>query len=89
MFYTYNQNNSGGLFIGAKTVIVEADSTEEADSIAQENDIYFQGVSKGWDCGCCGDRWYPAWEGTEEPEIYGEIAEESKDCRIIRKISLN
>ena len=89
MFYTYRQNNSGGSFIGAMNVIVEADSAKEADEIAQENGVYFNGVSLGMDCGCCGDRWYPAWDddGTEQPEIYGGIVEESEDCKIIRKVS--
>jgi hypothetical protein len=86
MFFTYRQNNSGGRFIGAKYVIVEAESAKEADEIAEENDVYFDGVSDGYDCGCCGDRWSRQWEdGTEKPEICGEEAIENEDCRIIKK----
>ena len=73
MFYEYHQNNSFGYFEGLKTVIVEADSAEEADRIASENGVYFDGVASGIDCGCCGNRWYHAWgEGSDEPEIYGK-----------------
>lgn len=63
MFYTYRQTNSGGYWNGPKTIIVEADSKEEADIIAQENGVYFDGVSKGIDCECCGDRWYRTYDG--------------------------
>ena len=82
MFYTYNQNNSGGLFdydekrgIG-QYVIVEADTPEEADSRAEEIGLYFDGSG---DCECCGPRWSPVanyWnsdEGTEEPMIWDSV----------------
>jgi hypothetical protein len=79
MFYEYHQNNSGGVFTyDAKngistTVIIEADSAEEANTRAREIGLYFDGVDAGSDCACCGDRWYPAWEaGTESPSHYGE-----------------
>ena len=81
MFYTFRQNNSGGFFSGPQFVIIEADSAEEANAIAEENDIYFHGVSRGLDCSCCGDRWYPVYEGDgdNEPLIYGEPAEKYDD----------
>jgi hypothetical protein len=86
MFFTYRQNNSGGRFIGEINIIIEADSAKEADEIAQENGVYFDGVDDGHDCECCGDRWYRAWEdGTENPEIYGEAVGESHNCKIVRK----
>lgn len=46
MFYTYRQNNSGGYYIGPSYVIVEADSSSEADFIAEQNGIYFNGVMR-------------------------------------------
>lgn len=83
MFYTYNQNNSGGVFeidleagIG-HFVIIEADSADEADAKAGSIGLYFDGVRKGLDCLCCGDRWYRAWEEpTHTPEVYGQSPSE-------------
>lgn len=82
MFYEYHQNNSGGRFTSgyglASIVIIEADSSEEADFIAESIGIYFDGCMDGRDCDCCGDRWYPqanGWsgvEGDEVPTIYGQ-----------------
>ena len=76
MFYTYNQNNSGGSFVFEKSgishfVIVEADSAEDADSKAQAIGLYFDGEG---DCDCCGARWSQAYNGTNEPEVYGASA---------------
>lgn len=72
MFYTYRQNNSYGRFEGEYDLIcIEADSTEEADSIAErETGIYF-----AEDCPCCGPRWTPAndWSSYEFPSDYGEV----------------
>jgi hypothetical protein len=76
MFYTFHQNNSGGSFVinnnVAPYVIVEADSAVEANQIAEELEIYFNGCSDGIDCECCGDRWWPVDEddGTVEPKVY-------------------
>lgn len=81
MFYNFRQNNSGGFLSGPQFVIIEADSAEEANKIAEENDIYFDGVSKGFDCECCGDRWRRVYtdDGDAEPLIYGKPAEEYND----------
>ena len=80
MFYTYNQNNSGGSFDFNESrgithfVIVEADSAADADRRAEDIGLYFDGCDSGIDCDCCGDRWYTQWkdEGTDTPEIYGK-----------------
>lgn len=65
-FYEYSQNNSGGHFhVDDKVchcVIIEARSADEADIIAQDLGIYFDGVSKDLDCSCCGDRWTEAYK---------------------------
>lgn len=80
MFYTFHQNNSGGSFTYNKGrgitefVVVEADSEEEANERAREIGIYFDGCESGMDCECCGDRWYPAYDGHDEPLVYGEPA---------------
>lgn len=74
MFYTFSQMNSGGSFIGDyRYIIIEADSADEANQIAEDHGVYFDGCYYGIDCRCCGDRWHRCWEydGTENPEIYG------------------
>jgi hypothetical protein len=73
MYATYIQNNSGGSFIGIKVIIIEADSLEEADSIAESHGVYFDGVEEGKDCDCCGDRWYRAYSMSEIPRYYGLV----------------
>jgi hypothetical protein len=74
MYYTFSQNNSGGSWIGPQYVIVKADSASEANEIAENYGIYFDGVKQEIDCECCGDRWCQVWEdeGTEEPTIFGD-----------------
>ena len=73
MFYEYIQNNSGGVFdiqrdkgIG-QYVFIEADTAEEANQKALDIGLYFNGVAEDKDCECCGDRWYEATWGHEEP----------------------
>ena len=85
-FYTFNQNNSGGSFVYdekrgiSEWVIIEAKSSTEANDIAKDIGIYFDGISEGKDCPCCGDRWHPASEddGKESPMCYGTKAENYK-----------
>lgn len=81
MFYLYNQNNSGGRFLHNMPhyLLVEANSANEADSIAEANGVYFNGVANGIDCACCGDRWDTAdpLDAKEIPYVYqeGDLAE--------------
>jgi hypothetical protein len=76
MFFTYRQNNSGGSFNVSNQhghiLIIEADDLEDANYFAQKKaDIYFDGVSQGRDCGCCGDRWSEPYDGgSKTPVIY-------------------
>lgn len=81
MFYTFVQNNSGGSFFGPHYVIIEANTAEEANNIAESHGIYFNGCEDGKDCSCCGDRWHPANDeyGTESPQIYGVLMEGTED----------
>lgn len=74
-FYSFYQYNPGGYFDSTmpKVLIVEADSADEANGIAVENGVYFDGRASGVDCSCCGDRWYRVNEsdGYNEPSEYG------------------
>lgn len=64
MFYSIDQNNSGGYFDVDENLchrlIIEADSEDEVLDKAEELGCYWDGVTKGMDCPCCGDRWYPS-----------------------------
>jgi len=79
MFYTYDQNNSGGYFIENENVreylIIEADNVHEANSkmfdITEDYSEF---------CECCGARWDVIYgsdsEGKEEPMIYSTPVDE-------------
>jgi hypothetical protein len=60
VFYDFTQNNSGGHFVTDDKIchrlLIEADSKREAEWIAEDLGVYFDGG--GGDCPCCGDRWY-------------------------------
>jgi hypothetical protein len=62
-FYSLTQNNSGGSFIVddilCHRLIIEATNEEEALCKAEQLGCYWNGVEEGYDCKCCGDRWYP------------------------------
>lgn len=62
-----------------KYVIVEADSADDANDIATNLGIHFNGVAEGRDCPCCGDRWSPIQnrDAESEPKIYGKEITES------------
>jgi len=68
-WWRYSQNNSGGGFDarGGYATYIHAPSASQADAIAENNGIYFDGVRDGSDCPCCGDRWSSAW--SNEPDI--------------------
>ena len=55
-YFKLRQNNSFGHFVGTPLVFVQADNAADANAIAQQNGIYFNGVADGIDCDCCGDR---------------------------------
>ena len=86
MFYTYRQNNSGGFWDGRKYIIVEANTSKDADTIAENNTpVYFNGISKDIDCPCCENRWYNAYcdDGVEVPSLDGvPITDEDTDYAI-------
>jgi hypothetical protein len=85
-FFHYSQNNSGGGWKGpAQHVIIEAEDCDEADSIAEQHGLYFNGCESGEDCGCCGDRWSRAWSGDPEPTYYGDVVDESTKYEDVNK----
>ena len=43
--------------MGSRTLHIEAKSAEQANQLAEQHGIYFDGVERGIDCDCCGDRW--------------------------------
>jgi hypothetical protein len=62
-YYIFDQNNTGGSFIGpAVYVAVNGSSPEEANIKAEAAGLYFDGAD---DCGCCGNRWHKAYEAAE------------------------
>ena len=57
--FQFRQNNAHGRYVGPKNVVIQADNAADANAIAANSrDIYFNGVAKGIDCDCCGDRWH-------------------------------
>ena len=60
-WYCFKQNNTGGFFIiddkVCHNIYIEAVSFREAVEKAEELGCYWDGVSSGRDCPCCGDRW--------------------------------
>lgn len=75
-YFTFDQNNSGGVFIEndnlTQYVIIEANTAREANAKFLELGGYFDGAG---DCPCCGPRWYQLWEdvdGPDEPLIYDQ-----------------
>jgi hypothetical protein len=73
-WFHFRQNNTGGSFDGPVHVLIEARNADYAnDRALVESPVYFDGCDDGFDCPCCGDRWYRAYasEGTEQPKIYG------------------
>jgi hypothetical protein len=81
-FFHFSQNNSGGSFDFSLDdgithhVVIEARDAEDANVIAVQKGLYFDGCNFGRDCSCCGDRWYRVGEygdkgGDEVPSLYG------------------
>jgi len=96
-YYTYVQNNSGGSFVKEPEngidwyVIIEAINSIQANAIAENIGIYFDGCRDGIDCSCCGDRWYVCDEsdGKEFPKIFGEIVNDTHSNYYIHFIDGN
>jgi len=83
-YFHFSQNNPGGTFeVNEKVahhVIIQAHSENEANRLALDVGIYFDGCASGADCTCCGDRWSTVYgKGDETPLIYGENPAMYKD----------
>lgn len=72
-FYQFSQNNPGGSFHVTDTlchrIFIEAASEKGAISKAEELGCYWDGVSDGIDCACCGDRWSDWTQATDLDSI--------------------
>jgi hypothetical protein len=71
-YYKFRQNNSRGYYTDpAVSVIVLAKNSDDANHQVLQHGVYFDGVSCGSDCCCCGDRWYKTddWGILDEDEI--------------------
>jgi hypothetical protein len=81
-WYEFRQNNTGGDFEVDENVtikvFIEAASSNEANSLAENVGIYYDGSTDGVDCPCCGDRWYEVTEGYKKATITYYDPEEDK-----------
>lgn len=89
-FFTYMQNNNGGYFDKkyAQFIIIEAKNKFIANEKVLKIGLYFDGIKKGIDCSCCGNRWEPVIndnEGKETPLIFGKHPREHRS--LFRDIS--
>nr|DAS95696.1 MAG TPA: hypothetical protein [Caudoviricetes sp.] len=94
--YVYWQNNSGGyskeirktykdnmLILPVKCMEATTHSYEHlavADKEVIPKEVYFDGVEKGLDCSCCGDRWnrLDEWDTPKKIYIYEDMSEFEK-----------
>ena len=70
--FVVRQNNSGGSFCvndsngtGERVFVLAKNENSVLDLLEIKSVVYFDGVSQGLDCECCGDRW---WRDAEEVE---------------------
>ncbi len=72
-YFKFRQNNSFGVYRGTPLVFVQADNAADANRIAQDHGVYFNGVADGLDCDCCGDRWFRVSDddAQDQPSSYG------------------
>ena len=70
--FVVHQNNSGGSYCvndfngtGERVFVLAKDEYSALDLLEGKSVVYFDGVSQGLDCECCGDRW---WRYAEEVE---------------------
>lgn len=83
-YWQFHQNNSGGSFIIDESagisvnVIIEADSSREANGLATDIGLYFDGDG---DCSCCGNRWSEVYDydGDLTPTFYGADLDQPQD----------
>lgn len=73
-YYTFVQTPVRGRYEIAPWVIIEARNPGEANTLAMELGVYFDGCRSGQDCLCCGDRWTRVTDcqARPRPAIYGD-----------------
>lgn len=88
--YEYNQNPSGGHFVGSYSkIFVIANNPEQADQFFLELGFgYFDGVDTGIDCECCGDRWKRTKHFVEVDDVEGFMIQENDPHTSKRHYSL-
>lgn len=71
--FVVHQNNSGGSFCvdnsngtGERVFVLAKDEDTALDLLEGKSVVYFDGVSQGLDCECCGDRWWRAADEIED-----------------------
>ncbi len=90
MFFDFRQNPESGTIVHDDSVrhlvIIEAHSAAHANKRGLELGMYFDGLERGLDCECCGDRWYRAQarSGYEtDPTELHPFPEATKQANII------
>lgn len=85
-FYRFRQSNPGGWrdYNFPLYMLVEAKSPTEANRIAEEHGVYFDGRATGRDCSCCNSRWSRAddEDGVDEPTCDWGVTPLSKEDRV-------
>lgn len=88
-WYKFDQNNSGGSFRMnedvAHYVFIQAYSAKEANHLAENIGIYFDGCREGRDCDCCGDRWGPAHERETDFILYSWASGKGYESKVYNK----
>ncbi len=84
-WFKFDQNNSFGVFeVNDKVchnIFIEAENYKEARKKALSLGIYFNGVYKGIDCPCCGDRWSDYEYVVKLPKLVNEyIPTHNNEC---------
>lgn len=83
LYYHYRQNNTRGYFKApAINVYVEAETFESANRIFETLEGCYFDPAFGFDCDCCGCRWYPA--GAHDSYSESEMREQINNCNTIQ-----
>ena len=76
-FFTFRQNNSGGVFVVndtvAHSVVVEATSPADANARAKDMGMFRMSF-----CECCGPRFFEAFDSDEGVDTFEEAVADSR-----------
>jgi hypothetical protein len=72
MFFMFEQNNSGGIYVKGlpEQLFIEASTEAEATEIAKANGVDFEDF-----CSCCGNRWSMPLRGSSNEMSDKDIME--------------